>query len=385
MHRIYSPKRPIGVAALACAAALIPAAALAATAAPPSASHHQAVPAAAQSRAGTWKLLPAAPAATFPFFTVSVLTGHEMIINEAPDTFAYRPATNTWKKLARGPAPFAGESTDIGVWTGSRMLVLGLANGAYNPATNTWRRLTMRAAPLQGAVVAWTGRQVLTFDGVCCLSESNTGAAYTPATNTWRPIPAAPFKVRRAAMGAWTGKEFVVAGGYCCPLASHHTTFRDAAAYNPATRTWRKLPRMPARRAGGTAVWDGKEVLFIGAYRPAGSGFALSARGLAYSPATNRWRWLPAMPFARTGFAAVWTGRQLLVWGGLTAAGVAPPHGEAYTPATNRWTALPASPLRGRPDPTAVWTGRRMIVWGGDNSADNKTYTDGAAYTPARP
>jgi len=106
---------------------------------------------------------------------------------------------------------------------------------------------------------------------------------------------------------------------------------------------------------------------------------------MAYNPATNRWRWLPAMPFARSGFAAVWDGRQLLVWGGLTAAGVAPPHGEAYTPATNRWTALPASPLRGRADPVAVWTGRQMIVWGGNNSADNRSYTDGAAYTPATP
>jgi len=90
------------------------------------------------------------------------------------------------------------------------------------------------------------------------------------------------------------------------------------------------------------------------------------------------------MPFARSGFAAVWDGRQLLVWGGLTAAGVAPPHGEAYTLATNRWTALPASP-RGRADPVAVWTGRQMIVWGGNNSADNKSYTDGAAYTPVTP
>jgi N-acetylneuraminic acid mutarotase len=105
---------------------------------------------------------------------------------------------------------------------------------------------------------------------------------------------------------------------------------------------------------------------------------------VAYNPSTNQWRRLPAMPFARTGFAAVWDGRQVLVWGGLTAAGLPPPHGEAYTPAANRWTALPASPLRGRADPVAVWTGRQMIVGGGDNR-NGTTYTDGAAYTPATP
>ncbi len=189
-------------------------------------------------------------------------------------------------------------------------------------------------------------------------------------------------------MGAWTGKELVVAGGSCCPpVFTHQTTFRDGAAYHPATRTWRKLPRMPGRRTGGTAVWDGKEVLFIGAYRPVGgNGFSLSASGLAYNPATNQWRWLPAMPFPRTGFAAVWDGRQLLVWGGLTAKGVPAPHGEAYTPATNRWTALPAAPLRGRADPVAVWTGRQMIVWGGYSIAGygGKSYTDGRPTRPPR-
>jgi hypothetical protein len=60
-----------------------------------------------------------------------------------------------------------------------------------------------------------------------------------------------------------------------------------------------------------------------------------------------------------------------------------PPHGEAYNPATNTWTALPAAPLRGRAGPIAVWTGHQMIVWGG--SFGNTGYTDGAAFTPRRP
>jgi hypothetical protein len=31
----------------------------------------------------------------------------------------------------------------------------------------------------------------------------------------------------------------------------------------------------------------------------------------------------------------------------------------------------------------AVWTGRQLIVWGGSNDT-GKIYTDGAAYTPAQ-
>ena len=73
----------------------------------------------------------------------------------------------------------------------------------------------------------------------------------------------------------------------------------------------------------------------------------------------------------------------MLVWSGVTAARVSPPHGEAYNPATNAWTALPASPLRGGASPMAVWTGSQLIVWGGF-SLTGTTFTDGAAYTPAR-
>jgi hypothetical protein len=97
------------------------------------------------------------------------------------------------------------------------------------------------------------------------------------------------------------------------------------------------------------------------------------------------------MPFPRADFAAVWAGIQVLVWGGVTGSSPAspvPPPGEACDPATSQWTALPAAPLTGRAFPAAVWTGSQMIVWGGYTTSDNDTsvsYTDGAAYTPGTP
>lgn len=62
------------------------------------------------------------------------------------------------------------------------------------------------------------------------------------------------------------------------------------------------------------------------------------------TPATNRWRRLPSMESGRTGAAAVWTGKRLLVWGGrmaLAGEDVTPPHGLAYDPRANRWSPLP--------------------------------------------
>jgi hypothetical protein len=289
-------------------------------------------------------------------------------------TFAYRPSAGTWARLANGPSrPSAYETTDVAVWTGSRMLVPGQTSAIYNPATNTWHRMPLAPMSMSGAVSGWTGHRFLAWGGTCCEDTSHDGFAYNPGSNTWRKLPTAPVSPRRSASGTWTGRELVVAGGY--KFGSSHTImpFRDAAAYNPATGKWRKTAPMPRSESGATAVWDGKEILFIG-----GSGQkGLTSRGLAYNPAANRWRLLPAMAYPRFGFAAVWTGRRLLVWGGLTASGTPPPHGEAYTPATNKWTALPDSPLRGRANPVAVWTSSRMIVWGGTGR------TDGAVFTPS--
>jgi hypothetical protein len=340
--------------------------------------------AAAMSTTGTWRLLPKAPVTRLSAELTTVWTGHEMIIHGSGVTFAYRPASRKWVRLAKGPSPLSGlETTDVAVWTGSRMLIVGLTNGSYNPATNTWRATARPGTPLYGAVTAWTGHRLLAWAGTCCGGTSHDGIAYNPASNTWRNLPVAPLAARKSASGAWTGRDLVVAGGFREGLNGTDIFFRDAAAYNPATGRWRKIAPMPRREYGATAVWDGREILFIGGVRQGLTG--PPARGLAYNPATNRWRLLPSMAYPRSGsprslesgFAAVWTGHQLLIWGGLTAKGIPPPHGEAYTPATGKWTALPASPLRGRADPVAVWTGRQMIVWGG-------SILDGAAYTPAR-
>jgi len=338
--------------------------------------------AATQTPAGTWKKLPAAPITKAPVTMVSVWTGREMIIHgilpggSRGATFAYRPAARTWVQLADGPQPATMNSADVAVWTGSRMLVIGLTSGSYDPAANTWRQIARPGVSLGGAVTGWTGRQLLAWGGTCCEDTSRDGMAYNPVTNTWHKLPAAPLQPRASASGAWTGKELVVAGGHDF---FRKTVFRDAAAYNPSTGTWRKLPQMPRALTGGPALWDGKEILFLSS--------SSSARGLAYNPARNSWRLLPAMPLPRFGFAAVWTGHRVLVWGGLAGSNPtwAPPaHGEAYNPAASQWTDLPASPLHGRGFPSAVWTGHQMIVWGGNipQATTDTFFTDGAAYTP---
>jgi hypothetical protein len=343
---------------------------------------------------GTWQLLPRAPRTAPLMAPVSVWTGHELLIHgivaaHTPNgnrgvTLGYTPATGQWRRLAPGPAPRMGQNGLFAAWTGTEMLVFGLTNGAYNPVTNTWRPIAPYSRPV-GAVRVWTGHQVIMWGGGCCGGANSDGAAYTPATNSWRDLPPSPLSARYTT-GVWTGTEVIIAGG-SLPMssASGPPTLAGAAAYNPATRTWRTLPPMPQPRSGATAMWTGTEALFIGG--TLAGAHAPTASAVAFSPATGQWRRLPRMEFGRSQFAAVWTGPQALVWGGLTGrygSQAVPPHGVAYDPAANRWSALPQAPLRGRSNPLAVWTGSQMIVWGG--TFEGKLTTtfahDGAAFQP---
>ena len=80
----------------------------------------------------------------------------------------------------------------------------------------------------------------------------------------------------------------------------------------------------------------------------------------------GRWAKGPSgsSPAARADHTAVWTGSEMIVWGGYwyTYFG----DGGRYNPAASTWTPLPTANAPGaRHSHTAVWTGSEMIVWGG--------------------
>jgi hypothetical protein len=54
--------------------------------------------------------------------------------------------------------------------------------------------------------------------------------------------------------------------------------------------------------------------------------------------------------------------------------------GVAYSPETNRWQLLPQAPLARTTEHSAVWTGQELIVWGGESCTDSCHRADGAAY-----
>jgi hypothetical protein len=80
----------------------------------------------------------------------------------------------------------------------------------------------------------------------------------------------------------------------------------------------------------------------------------------------NTWTATAGPPDVRERQTAVWTGSEMIVWGGFNSTKGAINTGGRYNPSTDSWmaTSTTHAPL-GRYYDTAVWTGSEMIVWGG--------------------
>jgi hypothetical protein len=124
------------------------------------------------------------------------------------------------------------------------------------------------------------------------------------------------------------------------------------------TGTWRAIAPAPiAGRDGAAAVWTGRQLLVWDA--PSAGG---RTTGALYDPVRDRWTPIargPALAANRSG--PVWTGTQLVAWNGTGTGGI------AYAPATDSWSTLPPGPLvRGdRTGAAVVWTGREVVIWSG--------------------
>ena len=89
---------------------------------------------------------------------------------------------------------------------------------------------------------------------------------------------------------------------------------------------------------------------------------------------------IPVLPEARVSHTAVWTGSEMIVWGGYDGNNELNT-GLRYNPSTDSWTATSIiNAPEARDQHTAVWTGSEMIVWGGWDGNFSNT---GGRYNPS--
>ena len=236
----------------------------------------------------------------------------------------------------------------------------------------------------------WTGSEMIIWGGHIGNSfATNTGARFNPLSNTWTSIATAGAPSARWLHSAiWTGTEMVVWGGFSG--TSSFQALNDGAKYDPQTDTWTPISSAaaPSARLHHTAVWTGTEMIVWGGFSCLACANAELATGARYNPATNVWTATSVTnaPSPRGNHAAVWTGTRMLVWGGEDSADVIGT-GAAYDPIADSWTATSTvNAPAARRCHSALWTGSEMIVFGGQTdrslACGSATTGSGARYHP---
>ena len=155
-------------------------------------------------------------------------------------------------------------------------------------------------------------------------------------------------------------------------------------AFDDLPLGWTALPQPREVRSRAATVWTGHELLVWGGYVFTGYGDEVpAADGFVFDARASRWRAMAASPLgARVDAASAWTGEELLVWGGSDEREEAfLDDGAAYDPATDSWRELPDAPITARA-PLSAWTGDELLVWGTALRMHPRP-RDGAAYDPA--
>jgi N-acetylneuraminic acid mutarotase len=310
--------------------------------------------------------------------------------NEINTGARYNPSTDSWTPTSIVNAP-AGRGQFTTVWTGTEMIVWGggecapciyfNTGGRYNPETDSWVATTTNGAPEKrfAHTAVWTGSEMIVWGGNNGFPV-NSGGRYNPNSDSWidtstKDAPSA----RDLHTAVWTGSEMIVWGG---TDESGIRYFNTGAKYDPETDTWlaTTTSNAPTGRVSHVAVWRGTEMIVWG-----GGAFAeVFDTGGRYNPFTDSWAATSTghPPDGRFGPAAVWTGSEMIVWGGHFSDGRRDRFfdtGGRYNPSTDSWTATSTTNVpSARVAHTAVWTGSEMIVWGG--AANFEVFSTGGRY-----
>lgn len=297
---------------------------------------------------------------------------------------------NSWNATTKSGAP-AARNAHTAVWTGTEMIVWGGwdsvyhdTGGRYSPSTNSWVATSTSGAPAARTAHAavWTGTEMIVWGGFDDTNIFKDGGRYNPLTDSWVSTTTTGAPAGRYYHTAvWTGSRMIVWGGG----GPGGRVFKSGGRYDPSNDSWAKTKKTgaPSARAVHTAVWTGTEMIVWGGHKYLNPGTIQFDTGGRYNPSTNSWTKVSTSgaPYKRSSHTAVWTGTEMIIWGGSSNSPISQTTGGRYNPTSNSWkTVSTVHCPSGRYVHTAVWTGTEMIVWGGFYGSDRlKT---GARYNP---
>src|SRR5207237_1169305 len=147
-----------------------------------------------------------------------------------------------------------------------------------------------------------------------------------------------------------------VSANYALPAISGQSdNWTPSGLCTDDTWTATSLTNAPVARDYHTAIWTGSEMIVWGGF----NGSSVFNTGGRYNPGTDSWTATSTTnaPADRERHTAVWTGTEMIVWGGTPGGFSGLNTGGRYNPNTDSWTATSTTNApAGRFGHTAVWT-----------------------------
>jgi len=244
----------------------------------------------------------------------------------------YDPETDAWSTVAPAGAPSARFAAGA-VWNGAEVILWGgedvslpdgqlvyLSTGArYDPAFDRWQPISDLGSPIANAAVfvAWTGNRLLVFD-YFAEGPDRDGGLYDPSSDSWTPMTGVDMPEGQLCSPVWAGGQLLV-------FSRDEST---VARYDPARDEWTRFPIAVSLCDVPRPIWTGRSVLY---WAPRQHQTGPRVR---FDPATNELREMSSLnePTARTGASSIWTGSEMIVWGGNEDTGPYTNTGARYTP-----------------------------------------------------
>ncbi len=307
-----------------------------------------------------------------------IWTGEELVVWDLvsgwfPVAARYDFASNSWTAISPGYAELLKDYIPL-AWTGEEIILwsANLGAAAFKPQSEQWRTIP-RLNSLEAAAdfsAIWTGNQMVLWSG-----GSARGARYHPVSDTWTPTAVSVSPPSWPSQALWTGVEIIIMGG----------SAPGASRYDPLTAQWRAVsPHASLGHHYGEGIWTGEKLIVYN-----------GETGGRYDPLADEW--LPMsqgnLPIRTHYWSLVWTGKEMILFGGHVDDRGDPSYSDSisrYDPVSDRWTQTHhdwratddtwGPPVRDHH--SAVWTGTEMIIWGGSRDWWDDEDLGGARFNP---
>lgn len=274
------------------------------------------------------------------------------------DGAAYDPARDRWRRIADSPLPVFDAPT---AWSGSEVVVLTpRATLTYDPAEDVWDTWSRRPYSEVSQIVP-------TDRGLLVVGYSTRGrdpVDWVFADHEWTSLPRDPFGESYDRSIAWDGERHWLLS---MAVENHFEATRGASSRVAVLEdgVWSVVSESTTKLGYEQRWWFTGRRMVVPPRKPGEAAY--------YEPDAARWTSLETSEDHDCNLPVLGVGPEWVGGGGSVLVGAASP----------QVLDVPACPQLARPD-TAVWAGRELLVWGGV-SPDSRNQSVGLRWTPPAP